>query len=74
MLRLFGISIVAGKFRTEEEHSQNQEYYRELNQDNQPQSLSDFHVPEAVAIKIIYPFKDVHLPNLTKSVEKRPDF
>ena len=74
MLRLFGIGIIAGEFRTEEEHPENQEYDRELYKNYQPKGLSDFHVPEAVAIKNIYPFKDVHLVNLTKSNEKRLDF
>ena len=71
MLRLFGIGIIAGEFRTEEEHPENQEYDRELYKNDQPKGLSDFHVPEAVAIKIIYLFKDVHLSNLTKKPDRR---
>ena len=71
MLRLFSLSVILRQFRTEEEHSQNQEYDCELYQYYQPKRLSDFHIPEAVAIKIVYPSEDVHSSNLTKKPDRR---
>ena len=60
MCSLLLFRIVLGELRLEEKHPQNQEYYRDFYQDYYPKRLPDFHIPEAVAIKVIYLSEDVH--------------
>jgi ferredoxin len=69
VFRLFSVSVISGQFRAEKEHPQYQEHNREFYQDDNPKCLTDFHIPEAVAIKLIYFSEDVHFSNLTKSNE-----